>query len=85
MVQIQYINKTNVTADLSYDYDTYLIDNSGNTGANGITLTLPLILSDGMCYNFKRTDMNDITNVTIQGTGGQNINGNPSLELDPLF
>lgn len=69
MVQVAYITSISGNTTLSTDFDTYIIEVSGN-----ITLTLPTITCDGMVYNLIRTDVTKSI-VTIQGTGGNLING----------
>lgn len=59
--------------------DVVLVDASGGS----ITITLPNILSDGMQYKLKRTDATTSSTVTIQGTGGQTIDGSTTVTLIP--
>jgi len=70
MVQTAYISTVTANTTLSANYDTYTV----NATSGNITITLPNITADGLVFNLRRTDTSSNT-VTIQGTGGQLING----------
>lgn len=76
MVQTAYITSISGNTTLSLDYDTYIISVSGN-----ITLTLPDITCDGMVYTLIRTDVTKNI-VTVQGTGGELINGASTFTIN---
>ena len=75
MVQTAYITSTNATNNLTTGYDTYVVSISSD-----ITLTLPNITCDGIVIHLRRIDFN-LNIATIQGTGGQLINGVASIPL----
>jgi hypothetical protein len=65
---------------LSTAFDVYIVSASGGS----ITITLPTISADGMQYKIKRTDNTPANTVTIQGTGGQTIDGITTFSMDAL-
>jgi hypothetical protein len=69
---------TNTT--LSTMFDVYIVNASGGN----IIITLPTITCDGMQYKLKRTDNTPANTVTIQGTGGQTIDGVTTFLLNSL-
>lgn len=75
---------TNNTPVIPVSNEVYLVDgSSGPAGITGTVLRLPNIVSDGMSFIFRRIDDTSPV-VTIGATGGQLINGNPSITLPNL-
>lgn len=68
------------SATLSLKYDVYLV----SAASGSVTITLPNIVSDGIQYKIKRTDGVTANTVTVQGTGGQLIDGVATYTLIPL-
>lgn len=79
MVLASNINLITTTTTLSPREDVYLI----NATAGSITLTLPNITCNGMHYLLKRTDLITTSVVTLQGTGGQLIDGLATASILP--
>lgn len=71
---------TLITSSTTIDtgYENFLIDATSGS----LTITLPIILSNGQFFRFRRID-NTANNVTITGTG-QNIDGNTNITLPVL-
>lgn len=74
------IVSTSVTSDttLGTSYHIYLVDATSGS----ITLTLPSITADGTNFRIKRIDTSLTNTVTVQGTGGQQIDSQASITMD---
>lgn len=72
MVGTAYITFTNGNTNLSFDYDTYIIDASGGS----IVLTLPSINADGHTFLLRRRDT---TANTLTLSASATINGSSTI------
>jgi hypothetical protein len=80
MVHTSNITLLNANTTLDLENDVYVFDaSSGN-----ITITLPLITCDGIQYKIKRLDNTPTNTITLQGTGGQLLDGGLTFILKPL-
>jgi hypothetical protein len=66
------------SATLSELFDAFLVDASGGN----ILVTLPNPAADGLNYYITRTD-NSGNTVTVDGLGGETIDGNPTIQINP--
>ena len=76
MVYTTDIRTLTATGTLSLNNDVYIVD--ATSGA--ITITLPNIVCNGIQYKMIRTDTT-LNGVTVQGTGGQLIDGVATVSL----